>query len=536
VTAEQGAARGGAILVIRFAVTSLLNYLLGVALAWILAPAQFGVVGTVQALLLLTGLVLGAGVPWALASRAAVAGPNPSGAERAAVARLFRSGLLLNTVVGVVLAAVVLVVQVAGLRLIPSTSPVLLGATAATLPVLSFNAVLAGMLQGSRRFGGLGALQSCEVVVKSVVAVVLAAGAGMGADGVALGFLAGACAASAVGLWSLRDLWPGRGHVLAALVTFRVSGPFWVGSASMGLLPTVDLLGLQLVGARSGVTTATLAAYQVCGILARSIYYVGDALIDAVFPFMASRRGTPGSHAWFVAAARWLPLGLVPLQLALTLAPAPVLALFFPAAYADVAGLLRVLNLGAVGMIVAGMLVKGLYANGQAARVASRTAVAAAVEIVAIAVLVPRLGASGAAGAFTLGSWTAAVLLAVAYARVQAVVHPLTGPRAGITTRYAASLAGCAAVLTVAQRRPDPAGIALLLVALVIFYLLAAAFQVLPAEDVGRVRRLVAGAAGTAARTFRTVARTFRSAGRLLLAVACVFVAALSAALARRAG
>ncbi|HET9656629.1 MAG TPA: oligosaccharide flippase family protein, partial [Kineosporiaceae bacterium] len=272
---QQTAARGGVVLVLRFAITSLLNYLLGVVLAWILAPAAFGVVGTAQAVLLLCGLALGAGVPWALASRAAAGAPDPDPPAVgppvapnpvAEVSALFRSGLLLNTAAGTALAAALLVAEASGLRLIPSASPVLLGATAATLPVLSFNAVLAGMLQGSRRFTGLGTLQSVEVTVKAAVAVALTTGAGMGADGVAVGFLAGACAATGVGLWSLRDLLPRRGE-LAALLTFRVSVPFWVGSASMAVLPTVDLLGLQLAGAASGVTTATLAAYQVCGIL-----------------------------------------------------------------------------------------------------------------------------------------------------------------------------------------------------------------------------------------------------------------------------
>jgi O-antigen/teichoic acid export membrane protein len=505
---EQTAARGGAIMVLRFAITSLLNYLLGVVLAWILVPAEFGVVGTVQALLLLCGLVLGAGVPWALASRAAAGDPGASGGERAGVAALFRTGLLLNTAAGAAAAAALLGAEASGLRPIPSTSPVLLGATAATLPVLSFNAVLAGMLQGSRRFSGLGALQAVEVVVKSGVAVALTAGAGMGADGVAVGFLAGACAATGLGLWSLRDLLPGRGE-LAALMTFRVSVPFWVGSASMALLPTVDLLGLQLAGAGSGVTTATLAAYQVCGILARSVYYVGDALIDAVFPFMARRRGTPGSHDWFVAAARWLPLGLLPLQAVLLLAPAPVLALFFPSAYADVAGLLRVLDLGTVGLIAAGMLVKALYANDEAGLVAPRTALAGAVEIGAVVLLVPRGGAEAAAGAYTLGSWTAAVLLGTAYARVQARVRPLTALRVGTAMRYLLCLAGCGAVLAAAQHRPGPVGAGLIVAALVVFYLLAGSTRLLPDEDLHRAGRLAAVAAGAAA-------RALRSAGRLL--------------------
>lgn len=490
-TDGRQAARGGAILVSRFAVTSLLNYLLGVVLAWILVPAEFGVVATVQAVLLLTGLTLAAGIPWAIASRAAGARAE---AERAGVIRLFRTGLLLNTLAGGALAAALLGAEALGLRLIPSGSPLLLAATAVTLPVLSFNAVLAGMLQGNRRFGGLGALQATEVAVKAAVAVVLAGVAGLGADGVALGFLAGACAATAVGLWTLRDLMPGRGP-LAASMTFSVSVPFWVGSTAMALLPTADLLGLQLAGAGTGVagvTVTSLAAYQVCGILARSAFYVGDAMVDAVFPFMARQRGTPRSHAWFMAAARWFPLGLLPLQLVLVLAPAPVLALFFPSDYAGSAGLLRILAVGTVGLIAGGMLVKALYANDLAALVAPRAGIAAGVEVVGIGLLVPWLGAVGAALAFGLGSWAAAVLLGVAYVRSQRVALPPTR----IWLRYAPALACCVTLLLVAQQqdRNLPAAAGLILLALAAFVSVAAVGSLIPPRDLLRAGRTLVAA------------------------------------------
>jgi O-antigen/teichoic acid export membrane protein len=487
-TDGRQAARGGAILVSRFAVTSLLNYLLGVVLAWILVPAEFGVVATVQAVLLLTGLTLAAGIPWALASRAAGARAE---AEQAGVIRLFRTGLLLNTLAGGALAVALLGAEALGLRPIPSGSPLLLVATAVTLPVLSFNAVLAGMLQGNRRFGGLGALQATEVVVKAVVAVVLAGVGGLGADGVALGFLAGACTATAVGLWNLRDLMPGLGP-LAASMTFSVSVPFWVGSTAMALLPTADLLGLQLAGVGAGVTVTSLAAYQVCGILARSAFYIGDAMVDAVFPFMARQRGTPRSHAWFMAAARWFPLGLLPLQLVLVLAPAPVLALFFPPDYAGSAGLLRILAVGTMGMIAGGMLVKALYANDLAALVAPRAGIAAGVEVVGIGLLVPRLGAVGAALAFGLGSWVAAVLLGVAYLRSQQVVLPPTR----IWLRYAPALACCVTLLLVAQQQDRNllAAAGLILLALAAFVAVASAGNLIPPRDLLRAGRSLVAA------------------------------------------
>jgi hypothetical protein len=53
VDAERSAAAGGAILVARFAAGAVLNYAFGVGLAWLLVPAEFGVISAVQNVLLL---------------------------------------------------------------------------------------------------------------------------------------------------------------------------------------------------------------------------------------------------------------------------------------------------------------------------------------------------------------------------------------------------------------------------------------------------------------------------------------------------
>ena len=44
VRAERSAAAGGVILVARFAAAAVLNYVFGIALAWLLVPAEFGTV------------------------------------------------------------------------------------------------------------------------------------------------------------------------------------------------------------------------------------------------------------------------------------------------------------------------------------------------------------------------------------------------------------------------------------------------------------------------------------------------------------
>src|SRR5664280_742565 len=414
-SSERSATAGGIILVLRFAAASVLNYLFGVALAWVLVPDAFGTVSALQNVLLLAAGAMAAGLPWALAVKVARGGGDGDTEERE-----IRTALLGNFGIGMVLAIALVVAQLAGLQVIPTSSVVVTLTVACTLPAMGVATVLAGALQGSRRFGGLGATQSVEILIKCLVGLALVTLLGAGPEGVALGFLTGSLAAIAVAVRALRGILPRRGP-LARLNTFRMALPIWVGAASATTLLTADLLGLGVVGAAHGVTASTLAAYQVCAILARAPYFVSEALIDAVFPLMARRESRVVSHGWFIAALRWVPLAIVPLQVCLLLAPGPILRLFFPQSYGESIRLLQLLDVGTLGLLLTNMLVKGMCALGQAPRVARRMPIAVAVELTGLALLVPSFGGQGAATAYCLGAWAGVLLLGPVYLQEQQV-------------------------------------------------------------------------------------------------------------------
>src|SRR5690348_8150948 len=117
---ERGIAGGSAVLLGAVAATSLLNYGLGLALAWLLPADRFGVVGTLIALLLLATSVLAAGFPWALARTLAAS----SDATRGDTAAAFRAALLGNVGLGVILAIAFLAVQLPSGALLPGVGPV----------------------------------------------------------------------------------------------------------------------------------------------------------------------------------------------------------------------------------------------------------------------------------------------------------------------------------------------------------------------------------------------------------------------------
>ncbi len=482
VGAECSAAAGGVILVARFATGAVLNYAFGLGLAWLLVPARFGVVSAVQNVLLLAAGLLTAGLPWALAIRVA----ETHGDHQAAKPE-FRTALIANLGLGLVLGAAFMATQLSGPRLVPTGSVVLDLIVAVEMPMLAVNSILAGVAQGSRRFAGLGTMQAGEILLKCAAAAVLVAALHTGPVGVALSFFLGTAGSVLIGLRTCRGLLPGRGS-LAGLGFLVDSGSIWFASASVTFLITADLLGLELAGRAAGVTVAVLAVYQACGLLARASFYVSDALADAVFPFIARSGSLRDKHRWFVAAARWVPLVIIPVQAVLFAAPGPVLGLFLPHHYSSslAYALLRVLAAGTLGALVTDMLMKSLFAAGRGRQAARQMPIAVATEVTGLLILVPRYGALGAAYSYLLASYVSVILLAPIYLKALHVRLPTVRQLA----RYPIGFAPTAVLFALAGRAPTLAAWALLATGTLLFIRPARRMRLITDADISFLKGL----------------------------------------------
>ena len=452
VAREYSAAAGSTILVALFAASAVLNYAFGVALAWLLVPAEFGVVSAVQNVLVLAAGLLFAGLPWALARRLAETHGDPEAAKPE-----FRTALIVNFGLGLLLGVAFVAAQLSGLQLVPTHSLPLDFAVAAEMPVQAVNGILVGAAGGSRRFFGVAAMQGGEILFKCIAAVFLVMVLHTGPAGIALSFLIGTLGSVLIGVRALKGLLPGRGS-LARLSFLAASGSFWFACASMTFLITADLLGLQVIGKAPGVTAAVLAGYQACGMLARASFYASAAFADAAFPFIARSKTLREKHRWFVTAARWIPLLIIPIQLGLILVPGPVLRLFLPDHYSGAQTLLRVLAAGTLGALITNTLMLSLLANGYGRQVARRMSIAVVVEVTGLVTLVPGHGALGAANSYLIASYAGAVLLAMLY--LKALQARMPGPR--WLAAYAAGLAPTAAVFALADLSPTPLAWALI--------------------------------------------------------------------------
>jgi O-antigen/teichoic acid export membrane protein len=480
-TGRRSAAGGGVVLILRFGLGAVLNYGFGVALAWLLTPTEFGAVSVLQNVQFLCAMILAAGFPWALAATIAK-DPGP-----AIVAATYRAAFLGNAAVGLVLATAFVAAQSAR-TVIPGASAVTVVCVAAMILVLSMTSSLGGGLQGERRFDGYGVMQASEIAIKVVVAVVFVGLLHQGVGGVAASFLIGAVLSAAIGVRALRDRRPGRGPVAWRMTAGRAVS-MGAASSAFGVMLAVDVIALSVIGQSHGVSAAAVALYQAASVLARAPYFVGDALSNAVFPFVAGARSADEVDGWFRAAFRWVPLALVPLQLVLVVAPGPALRLLFPAHYGQAAAVMQILTVGTLGLIAMDMLLKTLNAR-EVAVVARWVPVALAVELAALVVLVPRWGITGAAIAFSVGAWAGALALGRVYARL---FHPRWVDRRTVL-RYLVALLPLVALLAVAQRVPQLPALLAIATGLLLYAVAAVRLRLLREQDIERaltvVRRL----------------------------------------------
>jgi O-antigen/teichoic acid export membrane protein len=485
---HQSAAAGTAVLMVAIALAAPLNYGFGLALAWLLPADEFGVVSVLLTVLLLATSVLAAGFPWALA-RTVARDDDP-----AAAAASFRAALLGNVGLGAVLAAGFAGVQFATGAILPGAGTGLTLLVAATIVALALGQVLIGALQGTRRFTAVSAARVAEVVVKVAVGVGVVALLGPGVVGVGWALLIGAVAAAGTGWWMFRDRLPSLRGAVAGWREFAAAAPMAVATTGFGLIGTLDVLLLGVLGEGHGVTVAAIGSYQAAAILAKAPFLVGSALSDVVFPFIARARGAAEAHGWVVAGLRWVPLALAPLLLVLAVTPDSFIGRLFPAEYADAAGPTRVIALGAVGLIVGDMLLKALFARGLARAAAVRIPAAAVAEVTTMALLVPGHGATGAAAGFAVGAWVGVGVLGAVYLRH----HPVGALPVRRVLAWTAATGVLAGLLALAAAAGPGLDLIVIAAALVAYAGLAVGLGAVPAQDLDRVRGLLRRLTGAA--------------------------------------
>lgn len=403
----ERAARHSAVVIGAFIATSVLNYVFGVGLSWFLEPADYGVLGVAQSLLLVAALVVSAGFSWTANRDIAAEGLSEETRTR------FRTAWLGNVILGTVVAGLLYgVYRLQILDLGPAYRAIvpLVGLTAI---ILAARSVLNGAAQGLYRFGPIALNQVAEVAVKFSAGLALVA-LGFGASGVMAAFALGAFLALLHSLWIVRParLWEGPGWLERDVL--RSTAPLFIAMLGPALMLNLDILGLKLL-APAGRGDEMAGFYQASVILARIPVFTSRSLLMVVFSYTAGagRQTNPPDYAR--AAVRIWQRLLLPAGLALALAPQAALTIFFPATYQAAAPALRVAAAGGALLALATLLTGIAQAEGRRRFSAVAAALATTVQLVTLAWLVPRWGVLGAATSLLAAGLVAALLMGWLY-------------------------------------------------------------------------------------------------------------------------
>jgi len=405
----------GTVLVAAFLATSLLNYAFGVALSWFLNPAQFGMLGVAQSLLLLSALIVGSGFAWTAAHDVAALGVTNETRRR------FRAAWVANVALGLFLASGLWAAYVTGWLPLGPGYRAVVPLVGLTTVLLAARSVVNGAARGLYRFGPVAVNLVGEVVFKTVGGLILVA-VGTGVAGVMAGFALGAAVALAHSLWIVHParLWHGRGWFDTRVVSVTV--PLFVGILGPALMLNLDVLGLKLL-APVGRGDELAGLYQAAVILARTPVFIAQSFTLVLFSYVAGTRGgaerqrggrspsPPSSLPYTRMAVRTWARLLLPVGLTLALAPQAALSLFFPTHYQAAASALRIAAGGGVLLALVTLLNGVAQAAGNRRRAATAAGVAVIAQLITLVWLVPTWGVIGAALSLLIAGSTALILI-----------------------------------------------------------------------------------------------------------------------------
>lgn len=288
---------GTAILTVTMLGVSAGNYLLNLALAQMLPPAEFGDANLAVNLVLIAAAV--AATLQLVTARSVAADP----ARSVEVGRkLSRAAWAIGLTVGAALALVCVPLA----ELLGTSEPVMFVIIGAGLPVYFAQAVRRGRLQGETRIGRLAVSYAIETATRLVIAVAaVAAGYGVigAAVAISLSFVASALVAGRG-----RTLAPGAGAEVASR-----SEPSNVSLSAVSMAASVLLVAQVLIAngdvllAKAKLSPTEAGGYAAAAVIGRAIFFLSWAIVHATFPHVARAGLSPDERRQIVRRA----LGLV---------------------------------------------------------------------------------------------------------------------------------------------------------------------------------------------------------------------------------
>jgi O-antigen/teichoic acid export membrane protein len=394
-------------MLVSFGAISVINYGFSLAMGWLLAPGDFGLLAFVQSIFLLGGLILQSGIAWTL-SRSIVRSDVD---DRNA---LIRGSLLANLVMSLAMTLALVVLFVAGPLHPGFESWGMLVIAVVALNFVAIVTIVRGAAQGIENFAVMAGVQVLEVAVKAGSGILLVL-LGFGVLGAVFGLVIGGIVAAVVGsLYLIRHF---EMNMLGPVVfpSLRVTAPMFGALLGLALLLNEDLLAVKLLLLHDRAATGY---YQSALVLANLPYFLASsALVPILFTHLSRFETfveTRESVGETIATAL---IFIVPLEFVLFTAPVFSLTSVFPSSYAPGSTALRFLAIGNALLIIGAILSAAFQAVGRARVPAHTFLTVTVVEAFILAYTVPHFGIVGAAATFASASVAQVVILVLMYIR-----------------------------------------------------------------------------------------------------------------------
>jgi O-antigen/teichoic acid export membrane protein len=298
---------------------------------------------------------------------------------------------------------------------------------AASIPAAVAASVLAGWLRGHERFVAFAVVDRMAGPVAALVVVVAVALGDLPVGWFGLGLLAGALVPLAVAVVASLRLASGRAGPVADADP-DLERRFWHFALPRAPNALLNVAFLRLDGVLVAVlaSAAAAGAYQVASRLATLAAVVTAAVAPTVAPRLARRFADGdrrGVAELFSSAARLQAMVGLPL-VALLFVAAPELVALFGSSVDDSVGYLRIILVAMVVDLATGPLATTLLMGGRSRLTLFDTGVALGLTTACNLVLIPLVGATGAALSWIVGTATLNLLAASQLRRFEGLALP----------------------------------------------------------------------------------------------------------------
>ncbi len=378
------------------------GYVIHIALARLLGPQLYGVVGIILSLITIARVFVMNGTRQAISKYTAE--------EEKLATSIRHKALQIQIAFSMIVFALVFTLAgpIAGVLRDPTLVPYI-RLSAPIIPIMAIFSVYQASFNGLRQFGRQAALMTFYSLTRitAVLAFVLL---GWGVTGVILGFLI-APVAGVVASWPLCDRNPSpRAFPARRIIRFAV--PMVLSSVGLTLLMYIDVLFVKALVRDN----AQVGYYTSAATIAQTPYYVLLAFVDTLLPMTSHSLGRNAlvlARKYVNESLRYVTMLLIPGALVVSVTAGRLIPLLYSTAYIKAAAPLSILIWGLTFYALFVILTTIITAEGKPDLAMGLSLVLIPLDVALNFFLIPTLGLQGAALSTTLTMLVGMVMAAV---------------------------------------------------------------------------------------------------------------------------